>query len=86
MVAQFAKDTKLATLIGQKTAGLVLGSAMFDVGGGYTLYLPVFGWFTPTGNRTEGLGVEPDIAIDIDPHYLAEGNDSQLGKALELLQ
>ena len=32
MAAQFAKDTKLATLIGQKTAGLVLGSEMFDVG------------------------------------------------------
>jgi carboxyl-terminal processing protease len=86
IVAQFAKDTKLATLIGKKTAGLVLGSTMFNVGSGYTLYLPVFGWFTPGGNHTEGSGVVPDLAIDIDPNSLAEGTDMQLNKALEVLQ
>lgn len=86
MAAQFAKDTKLATVIGQRTAGMVLGSDMFDVGGGYTLYLPVFGWYGPGGNYTEGSGVEPDVAIDIDPVRLAEGKDIQLNKALEILQ
>jgi carboxyl-terminal processing protease len=86
MVAQFAKDTRLATLIGQKTAGLVLGSAIFDVGCGYTLYLPVFGWYSPNGNHTEGSGVIPDATVDIDPRSLAEENDTQLKKALEILQ
>jgi len=86
MAAQFAKDTKLATVIGQRTAGLVLGSDMFDVGNGYTLYLPVFGWYSPGGNHTEGSGVEPDVSIDIDPVRLAGGNDIQLNKALEILQ
>jgi C-terminal processing protease CtpA/Prc len=86
MVAQFAKDAKLATLVGQKTAGLVLGSTIFDVGSGYTLYLPVFGWYAPDGNRTEGAGVVPDIQVDIDPKSLAEGVDDQLNKAVEVLQ
>ena len=86
MAAQFAKDTKLATLIGQKTAGLVLGSELFDVGNGYTLYLPVFGWYSPSGSHTEGSGVAPDVLVDIDPKLLAEGNDIQLNKALDILQ
>ncbi len=86
MAAQFAKDTKLATLIGQKTAGLVLGSEMFDVGNGYTLYLPVFGWYSPSGSHTEGSGVAPDVLVDMDPKRLAEGNDIQLNKALDILQ
>ena len=86
MAAQFAKDTKLGAVVGQRTAGLVLGSDMFDVGSGYTLYLPVFGWYSPGGNDTEGSGVEPDVSIDIDPVRLAEGNDIQLNKALEILQ
>jgi len=86
MAAQFAKDTKLATVIGQKTAGLVLGSDMFDVGNGYTLYLPVFGWYSPSGNHNEGSGVVPDVPVDIDPMSLAEGNDIQLNKALDLFQ
>ena len=86
MAAQFAKDTKVATLIGQKTAGLVLGSDMFDVGYGYTLYLPVFGWYSPSGSYNEGSGVMPDVLVDIDPVCLAEGKDVQLNKALEMIQ
>ncbi len=86
MAAQFAKDTKLATVIGRKTAGLVLGSDMFNVGYGYTLYLPVFGWYSPTGSYNEGSGVVPDVTVDIDPVGLAEGNDRQLNEALEMLQ
>ncbi len=41
MAAQFAKDTKLATLVGEKTMGNVLGSTTFNVGNGYILYMPI---------------------------------------------
>ena len=86
MAAQFAKDTKLATLVGEKTAGLVAGADVFDVGFGYSLFLPVFGWFSPGGNYNEGSGVVPDICVEIDPMRLAEGTDDQLIKALDMLQ
>jgi C-terminal processing protease CtpA/Prc len=86
MAAQFAKDTKLATIVGKQTRGNVLGSTMFNVGNVYQLYLPIFGWYSPSGNYTEGSGVRPDLDPDIDPSGLAHGNDTQLGKALELLQ
>ena len=86
MAAQFAKDTKLATLVGQKTAGLVLGSAIFDVGNGYMLYLPVFGWYRPDGSPIEGSGVIPDVVVDADPKSLIEGNDLQLNTALEIVR
>jgi len=86
MAAQFAKDTKLATLVGEKTMGNVLGSTTFNVGNGYTLYIPIFGWYSPSGNYTEGSGVEPDVVVDIDPEALASGRDAQLNKALDVLQ
>ena len=57
MAAQFAKDTKLATIVGKQTRGNVLGSTMFNVGNGYQLYLPIFGWYSPSGNYAEGSGV-----------------------------
>lgn len=85
MVAQFAKDAKLATLVGTRTAGLVLGSTLFDVGNSYALYLPVFGWYTPTGSYIEGSGVMPDIEVDVDAISLAAGNDAQLKRALDIL-
>jgi carboxyl-terminal processing protease len=86
MAAQFAKDTKLATIVGKQTRGNVLGSTMFNVGNGYQLYLPIFGWYSPTGTYTEGSGVQPDVPIDIDPDRLAYGEDAQVNKAIELLE
>jgi carboxyl-terminal processing protease len=86
MLAQFAKETKAATLIGKRTRGNVLGSRAFRVGHGYWLYLPVFGWFSPSGNCAEGLGVLPDVEVDIDPHRLAFGDDCQLTKAIDHLR
>lgn len=86
MAAQFAKDTRLATVIGQQTMGNVLGSTMLNVGNGYTLYLPIFGWYSPNGNYSEGSGVQPDVPIDIDPDGLAQGGDAQLTTAIQILQ
>jgi carboxyl-terminal processing protease len=86
MAAQFAKDTKLATIVGKQTGGNVLGSTMFNVGNGYRLYLPIFGWYSPSGTYTEGSGVPPDVPIDIDPDRLAYGEDAQVNKALEVLE
>ncbi len=86
MAAQFAKDTKLAIVVGKQTRGNVLGSTMFNVGNGYQLYLPIFGWYSPSGSYTEGSGVQPDVPIDIDPDRLAYGEDAQVNKALELLE
>ena len=86
MAAQFAKDTKLATLVGEKTMGNVLGSTTFNVGNGYTLYMPIFGWYSPNGHYTEGSGVQPDVFVDIDPEALARGSDAQVNRALNILQ
>jgi carboxyl-terminal processing protease len=86
MAAQFAKDTKLATIVGKQTRGNVLGSTIFNVGNGYQLYLPIFGWYSPGGTYTEGSGVQPDVPVDIDPDRLAYGEDAQVNEALELLQ
>jgi len=86
MAAQFAKDTRLAIVVGKQTRGNVLGSTTFNVGNGYKLYLPIFGWYSPSGTYTEGSGVQPDVCIDIDPDRLSYGEDAQLNKALELLQ
>jgi C-terminal processing protease CtpA/Prc len=86
MAAQFATDTKLATVVGKQTRGNALGSTMFNVGSGYQLYLPILGWYSPSGNSGEGLGVLPDVPVDIDPDRLAYGDDAQVKKALELLQ
>lgn len=85
MAANFAAENRLATIVGQKTRGNVLGAANFRVGSGYWLRLPVFGWFTSKGKTLEGNGVEPDLPIEISLDALAAGQDNQIKKAIEIV-
>lgn len=85
MVAGFAQAHRLATIVGGKTAGNVLGAANFKVGSGYTLRLPIFGWYTPRGDCLEGKGVSSDIEVEADPYALNAGVDQQMEKALEFV-
>jgi C-terminal processing protease CtpA/Prc len=85
MAANFAAENRLATIVGQKTRGNVLGAANFSVGGGYWLRLPVFGWFTSKGQTLEANGIEPDLPIEISPDALAAGQDNQMQKAVEIV-
>lgn len=82
MVAAFAKEHQLAVLVGNRTAGEVLGGANFRVGNGYYLRMPIAGWYTWQGNCIEGTGVTPDVAVDIDIAAVARGKDGQIEKAL----
>ena len=67
MLAAFAAENKLATIVGQKTRGNVLGAQNTSVGGGYWLRLPVFGWYTAEGTCLEGRGVMPDMLASAGP-------------------
>ena len=86
MVASFAKQNRLATLVGTRTAGEVLGGANFKLAGGYILRMPVAGWYTWEGDCIEGKGVLPDVPVENTSESLARDTDRQLGKALEVLK
>ena len=86
MVASFAKQNRLATLVGTRTAGEVLGGANFKLLGGYVLRMPVAGWYTWQRDCIEGKGVEPDVIAENTPESFASGVDMQLDKALEVLR
>jgi C-terminal processing protease CtpA/Prc len=83
MVAAFAKEHRLATIVGTKTSGRLLGGGSFRVGHGYRIALPVVEYRTWRDLRLEGKGVEPDIAVPFDPAALRNGSDTQLMAALE---
>jgi len=85
MVANFAAEKRLATVVGQKTRGNVLGAMNFKVGGGYWLRLPVFGWFTSKGRSLEENGVDPDILVEVSPDALAAGKDNQMTTAVDIV-
>ena len=86
MLAAFAQENKLATIVGTKTAGRLLSGRAFNVGEGYMLGLPVAAYYTWDGALLEGTGVLPDVEIDLSCDDLAAGVDSQLHEAIKVVQ
>jgi carboxyl-terminal processing protease len=85
MVAAFAAENKLATLLGTRTGDQVLGGANFSVGHGFVLRLPAAGWYTWRGSIVEGRGVSPDIQVPLSLAELRLGKDNQLEAAVATL-
>ena len=85
MVAGFASEYRLATLVGAKTAGRLVATSAFKVGFGYRVALPVAAYFTWKGTNLEGRGVAPDIEEPVSPQSLWNGKDNQLERALNSL-
>lgn len=78
MVAAFASEYGLATVVGVRTPGRLVAASAFKVGFGYRVALPVAAYFTWKGTNLEGHGVEPDVQEPISPEALWQGGDNQL--------
>jgi carboxyl-terminal processing protease len=84
MVAAFARENRLATIVGTKTAGRLLSGGMFKVGHGFVLGLPVAAYVTWEGNLLEGKGIEPEHVVELSYEALREGRDAQMEKAIQV--
>ncbi len=84
MVAAFAQENHLATLVGTTTAGEVMGGANFTVGEGYRLRIPVTTWQTWNGMHIEGIGIQPDIPVGFFPDAAEQGRDPELETAIQV--
>jgi C-terminal processing protease CtpA/Prc len=85
MVAAFASEYKLATLVGTKTAGRLVATGAFKVGFGYRVALPVAKYYTWHGTDMEGRGVEVDVGASADADALRRHQDHQLLSAQDHL-
>jgi C-terminal processing protease CtpA/Prc len=82
MVAAFASEYRLATLVGTKTAGRLVATSAFKVGFGYRVVLPVAAYYTWHGTNLEGRGVLPDVEEPVSPDALLNGRDNQLARGV----
>jgi carboxyl-terminal processing protease len=80
VVARALQRHRRAVLVGERTAGAVLAGQPFLLSDGSLLFLAVEDVLVD-GERLEGSGVAPDIAVAPDLPY-AEGRDPQLERAL----
>ncbi|MBS1953685.1 MAG: hypothetical protein JST89_05860 [Cyanobacteria bacterium SZAS-4] len=83
LLAYSLKKSGRARLIGDRTAGYVLGGRLFPIDERCALYLAVTDCEVD-GVRLEGIGVEPDVLIP-NPDYKLDVAQKQFDKAKELL-
>ena len=86
MLAQFAQENHLATIVGNRTAGRLVSRSGIKIGHEYTLVLPVAAYTSWNGVRIEGKGITPDIPVDWSYEAALEGHDLQLESALSTLK
>src|SRR5256885_9459151 len=83
MVAAFAEENQLATVIGTKTPGRLLSGSAFKAGSGYIVGVPVAAYLTWQGRMIEGKGVSPGVPVELSSDDLLAGKDPQMYEALQ---
>lgn len=84
IVAGFAAENRLATIVGTKTAGRLMSGGAYKVGHGYVLGLPAGAFYTWQGTLLEGKGIQPDLEVKQSYEALRAGLDLQMDKAVEI--
>ncbi len=101
IVAGALKDAHRAKLVGEKTFGTGTVLQRFGLSDGSALLLAIAEWITPAGHVIWHKGIEPDVEVSLpplatplypdkekgmNPAQLQASQDTQLLKALDLLQ
>lgn len=80
------KDYKRATILGTKTFGKGSVQDLISLGNGGSIKVTIAKWFTPLGNGIDGKGIDPDQVIQLGDGEKASTTDTQVQKALSILQ
>lgn len=83
MLAYAIRKHNLGTLVGERTAGAVLGSRAEVLSDGSLLFMAVSD-VEIDGERLEGVGVEPHIHVERKLPY-CNGADPQLDAAVDVI-
>jgi len=88
IMAGAIKDYGIGTLVGTTTYGKGIVQQVVSLRDGSAVKLTVSSYFTPKGNNIHGVGIEPDVEIELDTEkfYAEERYDNQLEKAKEILK
>ncbi len=82
-------DYDKATVIGEKTYGKGIVQTVFPFSDGSGMSITTAKYYTPNGNCIHGIGIEPDITVELKTDKaisdLTLEEDTQLQKAIEVL-
>lgn len=85
------KDYEIGTIVGTTTFGKGIVQRIYSLGDGTAVKLTVSRYFTPNGVCIHGVGIEPDVEVELDEELrtavtISHEEDNQLQKAIEELK
>ncbi|MFA5577378.1 MAG: S41 family peptidase [Tissierellaceae bacterium] len=88
ILAGAIKDHERGSLIGTTTFGKGVVQRIKDLGDGTGLKLTISEYFTPNGTNIHGIGIEPDIVVELPEDVMEIGvenieEDTQLRRAID---
>lgn len=91
ILAGALQDYEKATIIGTQSYGKGIVQSVIDLQDGTALKITTAKYYTPNGNNIHGIGITPDVEIDLPEELktqteLSLEEDVQLQKAIEVLQ
>lgn len=90
IVSGAIRDHKAGTLIGTKTFGKGLVQTVLGLKDGTGVKITIAKYYTPSGECIQGVGITPDIVIDLPEEdknrELTHAEDIQLQKAIEVIK
>jgi carboxyl-terminal processing protease len=84
ILAAALQEAKLAKVVGTKTAGNVGVAKQFRLPDDSVLQLTEQRFVSPGGAQLDGVGVTPDVVVEMSDEDLENDRDPQLNKALEM--
>jgi len=84
--AEGFRRLKIGPVVGERTAGGVIGTSSYGLWDGGQIRMPSGGAYTIDGENLEGNGRHPDIAVPHDPNAWDLGRDTMLEAAVEALK
>jgi carboxyl-terminal processing protease len=86
ILAAALHEYNAATLVGAHTAGRVGLSQVVPLPDGSAAQITSQRILTPSGNKLEGVGIEPDYSVDTGVADWVQGRDPQLLRAMAILR
>jgi hypothetical protein len=86
MIVAFARENRLATIVGEKTAGRLLSATSVKVGNRFRLAMPTGAYYTWNGLVLEGTPMEPDELIEFSWRERRERVDGQLAHVVKSIR
>ncbi|WP_122464681.1 S41 family peptidase [Brevundimonas lutea] len=83
--AAVVREEGRGKLIGETTRGAVIGTRTIDLPDGGALSVGMIDMITPDGDRIEGHGVAPDLAVPNDWDAVLRGDDLALDAAIAVV-